>query len=253
MFVIADCLLNIEKDFDRYRPLILTNTFKLPDFFIKDRHLAIPIGTTVQFFCNATFNKFPQRTVKATCREGTTFEINKELVDYRTLKCKEALQIVTNPMESTERCKGTLYQIGIQSVFDFIELYKICSDGTRRSLYTEHILRPWAAGVKAASMLEEKWFHSDMLSYNQNEIYDCKRQSDNISVVLGRSLSGNEDECYIPTQLINEKDVPPGFPQLLTYSYLNVVPHWNSDAARVSIFIVKISPVGFNLVTKVLM
>ncbi|XP_045539530.1 uncharacterized protein LOC106711097 [Papilio machaon] len=236
-YVIADdCLLNVETDFDRYHPLILTKRHELPNFYIKDEHLAIPINTTVVFFCEGGFNKFSDQSVEATCREGKTFEINREIVDYPKLKCKKALQPVTIQEDNCASGKGKLFRIGISVSPDknFMEVYRICVDKKSRFLYTEHKIKPWAANVIATGMQIEKWLHSDVLSYNNNEMYDCKRQRQKgaISAILGRALPGNDDECYVARQLINEKDVPPGFPQLLTHSYLNIIPHWNSTATK---------------------
>ncbi|XP_013171391.1 PREDICTED: hemicentin-2-like [Papilio xuthus] len=230
-----DCLLNIGTDFDIYHPLILTESYELPDFYIKDEHVAIPINTTVQFYCEGGFNRFIDESVRATCREGQTFEINREIIEYRKLKCKKALQPVTVQTVDCVRGEGKLFQIGL-SVKDFIEVYRICFDKKFRFLYTEHNIKPWAADVSATGMQTEKWFHSDVINYNNNEMYDCKRQKDGISAIIGQALQGNDDECYVARQLINEKDVPPGFPQLFTHSYLNIIPHWNSDATRLDTF-----------------
>ncbi|KPJ14780.1 hypothetical protein RR48_05874 [Papilio machaon] len=231
-----DCLLNVETDFDRYHPLILTKGHELPNFYIKDEHLAIPINTKVVFFCEGGFNKFSDQSVEATCREGKTFEINREIVDYPKLKCKKALQPVTIQEDNCASGKGKLFRIGMSVSPDknFMEVYRICVDKKFRFLYTKHKIKPWAANVSATGMQIEKWLHSDVLSYNNNEMYDCKRQRQKgaISAILGRALPGNDDECYVARQLINEKDVPPGFPQLLTHSYLNIIPHWNSTATK---------------------
>lgn len=236
---LSDCLLDIKDDLDRYHPLVLNEDNKFPAFSVKDGHLAIPFGHSAQFFCQDGFNKFTNSLIKAECVNSQTFKINGEQVLYPKLKCKEALQPVT--IRTDKNCangNGETFKIGI-NVTMFLEVYKICFHKKLKiPLYGEYELTALAAGVNCAS--PETWFNGDVLNYNKDEMYDCKQQRNYLSGILGRDLPGKEDECFGARQLVNERDVPAGFPQMLTHSYLNVIPHWNSDIMKVSRFLLKI-------------
>ncbi|XP_045537942.1 immunoglobulin superfamily member 10 [Papilio machaon] len=226
-----DCLIDIKEEFDRHHPLVLNQYNKLSDFSIIDGHLAIPIGHSAQFFCQGSFNKFPDSSLKAECVESKIFKINGEQVDFSKLKCKEALQPVTiNKKEDCANGNGEIFRIGI-NVNEFLEVYHICFHRKLKiPLYAEYNLKASAAGVNCAS--PEKWFNSDVLNYNKDEMYDCKQQRNYLTAIIGRDLPGKEDECFGSRQLVNEKDLPAGFPQMLTHSYLNIIPQWNSDSMK---------------------
>ncbi|XP_013171202.1 PREDICTED: immunoglobulin superfamily member 10-like [Papilio xuthus] len=226
-----DCLLDIKEDLEKYHPLILNQDYKVSDFSIKDGHLAIPIGNKVQFFCQGGFNKFTDSILIAECMQSHTFKINDEEVDYTKLKCKEALKQVTiKTKEDCAKGNGEVYRIGIY-VKEFMEMYQICYHKILKiPLYGEYNLTTSAAGVSCAS--PEIWFNDDVINYNKDEMYDCKQQRNDLTTLIGRDLPGKEDECFGSRQLVNEKDLPAGFPQILAHSYLNIVPQWNSDSMK---------------------
>ncbi|CAK1589082.1 unnamed protein product [Parnassius mnemosyne] len=223
-----DCLLDIAKDFDTYHPLVLANDFRLSDFYIKDGLLAIPIGKSAQFMCSGDFNKFPGTEIKATCLEGKRFKINEDIAEFSKIKCVERMQPVT--LKTGKICgysNTEIIKIGINIKGEFSEFYQICFHKLLKvTLYAQHRLMVYAAGVK--SVPTERWLHSDIISYDINEMYDCEQQKNVISTLLNRPFHSEDICCFSARQLVNEKDVTPGLPQISTHSYLNVFPLWNT-------------------------
>ncbi|CAK1589084.1 unnamed protein product [Parnassius mnemosyne] len=223
-----DCLLDISKDFDTYHPLVVANDFRLSYFNIKDGHLAIPINKSAQFVCAGGFNKFPGTEVKATCLEGKSFKINEDIAEFSKIKCVDRLQPVT--LKTGKICgynDTEIIKVGINIKGEFSEIYRICFHKLLKvPLYAQHRLMVYAAGVK--SVPTERWLHSDIINYDINEMYDCEQQKNVISTLLNRPFHSEDNCCFAARQLVNERDVTPGLPQISTHSYLNVFPLWNT-------------------------
>ncbi|XP_068622918.1 uncharacterized protein [Battus philenor] len=164
--------------------------------------------------------------------ENYRFNVKGTFVDYPKLKCKEPLQAIKIKMDKScdSYNNGDFYQIGF-NVKEFLEIYRICFHKVRKvPLYAEYTLIPSAAGVKSPPI--ETWLDSEIVKYNQTEMYDCKKQKDDLSSILDKQFQHEESWCFTAKQLVNEKDVIPGFAQMLTHSYLNFIPYWSSGDVK---------------------
>ncbi|XP_050355402.1 hemicentin-1-like [Nymphalis io] len=210
-----DCLLNIENDFTTYQPLILSLSRRWPLFEINSGFMRIPKNTQFLFVCpesniiHKSVNIGEQRL--ASCVGNTVFDIVGRNIDFKDLRCNQEIKPLSK--RTGLRCSlgnTELLKVGYGFRSEFLGVYDICFDKDKNvTIYSKHFIHRSLAD--SVPNIPIKFAGSNHLPKDFNAIYECK-----------------DECCFAKRQLVNPRDVSPGFPQVATYNDLNVSPHWST-------------------------
>nr|XP_026491834.1 hemicentin-1-like isoform X1 [Vanessa tameamea] len=213
--VADDCLLNIENNFNTYKPLILSLSKRWPLFEINGSFMRIPKNTKFLLVCPTSYithksTNFGQQRL-ASCVGNTEFQIIGKNIDFEDLNCNEEIKPLSKSTGlHCSRGNTELLKVGYSLRSEFLGVYDICFDKDKNvTLYSRHhIHRSLADRVPDIPI---KFTGSNHLPKDFNAIYKCRDKC-----------------CFAKKQLVNPRDVSPGFPQVATYNDLNVLPHWST-------------------------
>lgn len=239
-FYFVECTLNVESDFNRKQPFVITYRREWYPFKQVDGLITIPRGNTLLLNCPmshvADKENIFRETVYATCIEKSTFKINGKLVDYKDLYClKENKPIAKKESNSCSQVAEhtRLVTVGFNVRSIVWGVYYVCVDIDKKvPVFAKHTLSPSFANIIPKDFINTNFSKSSHLPFEFDFMYDCQNQ---ISPFIDLRSAIIDSCCYKKRQLINPKDVLPGVPQLATYSYLNVVPHWSTCGTEVSL------------------
>lgn len=186
--------------------------------------------------CPESFAIFPKSEIRVECVENSDFLVEGRIYNFSQLKC-------TTEMKPTSRRTGFHcgkktntekvdigYYIGGRT--KFIDVYEVCLDKDKRlPIYAKQNLNQTLAGFLPH---DTTWHRSDLVPYNYEVMYDCRRQNDYISNFLRKDFHKSDRCCFGMRQLVNPKDVTPGLSQIASYNYLNVIPQWSTCTNEVS-------------------
>ncbi|XP_046970773.1 hemicentin-1-like [Vanessa cardui] len=213
--VADDCLLNIHDDFNTHQPLILSLSKRWPLFEINGSFMRIPKNTKFLLVCPESYmthksTNFGQQRL-ASCVGNTEFQIIGRNVDFKDLKCNMEIKPLSKSTGFYCSSGNTeLLKVGYSLRSEFLGVYDICFDKDQNvTLYSRHhIHRSLANRVPDMPI---KFTGSNHLPKDFDAIYECR-----------------DECCFAKKQLVNPRDVSPGFPQVATYNDLNVLPYWST-------------------------
>lgn len=152
----------------------------------------------------------------AKCAGKQTFIINQTNVDYNNLKCNK--EITPLAKATGKKChvgNTELLLVGFSLRRQFLDVYEVCFDKDENvTIYTKNKIDKFLANSVPKESI--KFIGSKYLPDNSNDIYKCRDKC-----------------CFEKRQLVNPRDVAPGYPQVSTYNDLNVSPHWSTCGTEV--------------------
>lgn len=207
-----------------HRPLILTPSIRWPVFETIGDLLRISKNELFFFTCPessilSSKSNFGAIAL-AMCAGKDTFIINKTDVDYNNLKCnKENTPLAKATGKKCNVGNAELLLVGFSFGRQFLDVYEVCFDKDENvTIYAKNKIDKFLANFVPKGPI--KFIGSKYLPNNSNDIYECR-----------------DTCCFEKRQLVNPRDVAPGYPQVSTYNDLNVSPHWSTCGTEVRFYL----------------
>ncbi|XP_034836584.1 hemicentin-2-like [Maniola hyperantus] len=233
IIVANECTLNIDRNFEMKQPLLLSSEdINLPALRSADGLLKIPAKHSILMFCpNSFINidgiKFGDH-LNGTCVDNSILNINGINVDFANIRCND--KIVPLTKSTGVRCgpgSTELLNIGYDIGFEFVGIYDVCiNKHSKLPLYTKFDMYPIIEDTIPNEKIE--FVRSKHLPFQFEDMYNCLRQRNSTLSLTGKRLSTDNRCCFAKRQLVNPRDVVPGYQQVATYNYLNVIPKWGT-------------------------
>ncbi|XP_047508506.1 uncharacterized protein LOC125051922 [Pieris napi] len=214
--VIGGCILNVDSDFDGVKPFILNSKGNLlsPMYNTLNDAVYIEIGESVRFNCGSNISLYHDKVilsnnfVQGKCVNGSVFEIDKVLYDFKNLSCEGRLNKIVRNDEVKCGWNKTLQNINYHFGKTCVHLYEVCA--TRlETVYIRHRLNKAKANKISTLADTPKLFYKRQSLANK---YNCDYN--------------DSGYCFKSRQLLNARDVYPGQAFTATFSNYNIVPEW---------------------------
>lgn len=212
---------------------MLSPTLNWPQYEVKNGFMSIANEKYVYLFCPNRFKLFPQAYNVAFCKGGTKFNIRGQSYDFSNMECTEnVIHSIERTGESCFSGNTELLKVIFKVLSYTVEAYEVCLDkDNNRPLYTNMRM---SSSVADVDYLGTDWSDDDKIALSLDDAYECNRQINVTSSVLGRWFHRDDGCCFAKRQLVSPKDLLPGIAQKAAYSHLNVVPHWSTCNLEVS-------------------
>ncbi|XP_045778362.1 hemicentin-1-like [Maniola jurtina] len=228
-----ECTLNIDKSFEMKQPLLLSSEdINLPALRSADGLLKIPAEHSILMFCpNSFINidgiKYGDH-LNGSCVDNSILNINGINVDFSNIRCND--KIVPLTKSTGVHCgpgNTELLNIGYDIGSEFVGIYDVCiNKDSKLPLYTKFDMYPIIEDTIPNEKIE--FVGSKHLPFKFEDMYNCLLQRHSILSLTGKRLSTDNRCCFAKRQLVNPRDVVPGYQQVATYNYLNVIPKWGT-------------------------